>query len=339
MGCLAQPVQDVFKLRKCGTLPLPREMHGAAVVGDRLYILGGHQSVAGRIAGCVSALIAADGSLSSWRNEAALPDRLSYIDGNVQVIGNRIYIVGGGLAPVPTTSDADLISSRRTLWAQVGADGSITEWKVGGDYPGAAVFLAKACATGSRIYLTGGKEDATVCDQILVCDVSADGSPGAWRSAGKLPLPLWFHGASILENTMYVWGGLSGRTSDKINSRVFSAKLQPDGALGAWHESLPMPEGIYSSGFCGDSGLLVSLGGRYKNAYPTNVFWLGSATGDDVSNWKMHRTDMEARLYHAIAFDQKRGWVFITGGKNRSSLSKEDGMLLDLVQGFQLCSK
>jgi hypothetical protein len=85
-----------FSLMRCTSLPLPREMHGAAVVGARLYVMGGIPNLGGWTTSVISAPIMQGGALGTWREETPLPDMRSYISQSVEVVNDRIYIIGGG---------------------------------------------------------------------------------------------------------------------------------------------------------------------------------------------------------------------------------------------------
>ncbi|MCX7719556.1 MAG: kelch repeat-containing protein, partial [Candidatus Sumerlaeaceae bacterium] len=75
-----------FRLKQCTELPDGRQMHGAAVVGPRLYVFGGGSNQGGWDNSVISAEIRPDGNLSQWRSETPMPERRHYIGMSIEVV-------------------------------------------------------------------------------------------------------------------------------------------------------------------------------------------------------------------------------------------------------------
>jgi N-acetylneuraminic acid mutarotase len=335
---------QVFTLAKAGKLPVPTMMHGAAVVGSRLYIMGGNFEPApgaggGWISDVWSAPIQPQGTLGEWRKEQPLPERRAYIGNAVQVINNRIYIVGGSVYAAANTGEPQATISQDVLWATVGPDGTLSQWQRSQPFPGQAISNTSTCATEKNLFVIGGHNLQLVSDAVVVCDVGEDGAPVNWRQAAKLPVSLWFHGSAILEDRIYVWGGLPTQGAKEVNGKCFSAAIGPNATLGAWQEEAALPYPVYSSAFTGSNDYLVGVSGRYANGLPTNAIWFSRAQNKRITSWQFLNTDLQARLYMALALDRTRGWVFITGGLDRRTTNQRRGPdvpVVDLVQAFQL---
>jgi hypothetical protein len=333
---LPQSTPPPFALLSCTRLPIPRQMHGAAVVGARLYVMGGISNVGGWTPSVISAPIMQGGALGSWRDERPMPEMRNYISQSVEVVNDRIYVVGGGVAPTTNTLEKDLVRANDVLWTQVNADGTLQEWRRSAPFTQTPTSCIATSSNDKHLFVLGGSAESGILDQTWVCDLASDGSPTNWRAASPLPTPLWFHGAAILEDRLYVWGGLTARSKEAINSKVYSALVNDDGTLGVWREETPMPAATYSSAFCGFNDYLVSIGGRYKGAIFTNAIWYARLQNGQVGQWNVLNTNLEARVYHALGLDKLHGYVYIMGGQYKDANTQGFGRMLATVQAFQI---
>jgi N-acetylneuraminic acid mutarotase len=324
-----------FELPVCGTLPVPTQMHGSTVIGDRLYILGG-DSTKGWTNEVYSARIVNDSQLTGWRREADMPERRAYLANSVEAVNDRIYVIGGSTAETSQTDEGKTARSQTVLWTRVGADGTISDWKASLPFPGEPLSLLASCSDEAHLYVTGGWNGNKMSDAIYVCDLAPDGTPANWRAAAKLAQPLRFHGAAILNGRLYVWGGQHTQSSTDASKDVYSAAL--NGAnIGTWREEAAMPAAVYSSTSCGFNDYLIAVGGRYVNGYPTNCLWFSQLQADGaVAPWMTLKTNLDTRVYHSLGLDKTRGLVFISGGKNKITPDAASGFILDKVAIFRL---
>jgi thiol-disulfide isomerase/thioredoxin len=337
-ACTNVRAQDqVFSMPHCGKLPKPTQMLGAAVVGDRLYAIGG-DSTTGWSDEVWSAPIKPDATLGDWRAEKSLPERRSYLSNCTEVVNNRIYLVGGMTATDPHTSDSALQRVRDVLWTTVQPDGTLADWKHSEPWPGTTLNLPATCSTDKFLLLTGGSSNKAAVDQVLVADLAPDGSPTNWHTGANLPQQRFFHGAGMLGNRIYIWTGLPDRGSTNLNpmDSVYSAEISDAGQIGQWREESALPQALYSSANCAVNDYLVSVGGRYARGYPTNVIWFARLDNGKVQQWQMLKTDLETRIYHTVALDRTHGWVFIVGGREKTLPGIGGGKLVDAIQAFQL---
>ena len=253
----------VFALKRCTNLPEPVQMHGCAVVGNRIYVFGGGATRTGWTNDVYSAPIEMDGSLGQWRREQPMPERRFYTGTSIEVVNSRIYVVGGNIAPLATSVEKDQVFATDALWTSVLSDGSLAPWQHSAPFPGAARANLAVAASDRNLFVLGGLSSGAVLDDVLCAEFGPDGNPTGWRQVAKLPTPLWFHGAAVLDDRMYVWGGLAQRDNTPVNGKVYSAAVLPDGALSAWEvEPNPMPVPLYSSSFCGFNDHLIAISGR-----------------------------------------------------------------------------
>lgn len=332
---LARNAPPVFSLLRCTKLPLLTQMHGCAVVGTRLYVIAGNTRPDGWLNFVRSAEIQKDGRLGDWRDERPLPEMRHYINQSVEVVNNRIYVIGGAIADQPLALDNQTRRASNVLWTTVGADGTLSEWKASEPFTASPASCIATCSDEKRLYVVGGSSDSGISTEVTVGDLAADGSPANWRKGTPLPTPLWFHGSAIIDDTMYVWGGLTARSSESISAKTFSATVSADGTVGAWREESPMPYPTYSAAFCGFNDYLVAIGGRYKGAVFTNAIWYARIENKRVGQWQLLNTDLDTRVYHSLGLDKSRGFVYVTGGQYKST-TQALGNLLDTVQAFQI---
>lgn len=182
------PMTDSWEV---GTpMPSPRSYSGGAVVGDRIYIVGGFSR--GDFAS--SRLWIYDGVEDVWSRGARIPTRRAAhavveLDGMIYAIGGMDRVVG------------DKNSVERY-------DPSTDQWTDVPPLPTARNRLAGVVHEG-MIYTFGGSQGDLPVDVIEVYD------PGTnrWRSADPMPVALSALSAVSLGRRIYVFGGVSDSRS------------------------------------------------------------------------------------------------------------------------------
>ena len=148
---------------------IDRYIHSTALMGDRIFLLGGHmrdlqQTSYGDVE---SAAIGADGHLSPWRIEPhnLLTPRLV---AQAFALNNVLYIVGGHTGGQRLAS---VESSHLTR------QGTLNPWRYNTALP--APRSAAAIATYERyVYVLGGGGDAAPLSSVVMAQQSADGTLG-----------------------------------------------------------------------------------------------------------------------------------------------------------------
>lgn len=340
------PQQPIFSLLDAGKLPEPRMMHGCAVIGDRIYVMGGNLEPdfkKDRWTNDVkSAPIGPDRKVGAWRTEASLPYCLAYVGQAVQAVNNHIYIMGGDRFEKPDSPEDTSKQIREVIWTTVGPDGVLSPWKTAAPFPGNPVSCLATCASDRSLMVVGGQNSDLISDAVLYCDLAADGEPKNWVKTANLPVPLWFEGAAALDNRVYSWGGITKPEKElkgdaAFNRSIFSSALSGAGDVLEWKpDPTQMPYSLYSGAFCGFNDYLVCVSGRYQGNLPTNAIWFTRMVNGQSSGWRFLNTDLKTRIYHALGMERTRGWVYITGGVDRKGQKSADGVLLDAIQAFQL---
>jgi N-acetylneuraminic acid mutarotase len=105
---------------------------------------------------------------------------------------------------------------------------------------------------------------------VVSASFGSDGSrlPGAgsFTPVSSLPVSLQSHRAVAVNGRIYVVGGYS---STGTQSKVYMAISNPDGSLGQWQETSPLPEGRYWFGLTEARGWLYAIGGGPDNLATT----------------------------------------------------------------------
>ena len=339
------PQQPVLQMPRVRKLPQPRQMHGSAVIGNRLFVFGGNTNPGGPVEAwsneVLSAEIQADGNLGPWRQERPMPEYRSYLGNAVEVINDRIYIIGGTVADSPTVPENQTHNAQDVLWTSFQADGSLAPWRKSRPFPGKPVSCLATASGDNNLYIVAGSSvtrdaPSVITDEVIVATIAPDGTPGNWRVGSKLPFPLWFHGAAIQEDRLYVWGGLNKVASTSANAKLISAQINRNGEIGQWRdENQPMPYPVYSATYCGFNDFLVATCGRYAGGHPTNVVWFNHLVKGAPGVWSYVMTDLDTRVYHALGLDKARGWIYITGGQSKLTRGAPVS-LIDTVQLYSL---
>jgi hypothetical protein len=338
---LFAPLQDawaqapIFRTKRCGKLPEPRQMHGCTVVNSRIYIIGGNNDDGFRN-DVISGPIAEDGEIGEWRQEKSIPEYRHYIGTSVEAVNNRIYVIGGGVVPSANSPESALTRARDVLWSEVGSAGYLISWNRSEPFSDSGVSCVGTCSDANHLFILGGNKKEGTSSEVLTCDFSSSGAPINWRKCTPMPVSLWFEGATVQDEKLFVWGGLASRESASASSRCFSATVHANGTLSNWTECEPMPTAIYSSAFCGFNNHLIAVAGRFKNAEVTNDVIFTELKNGKPTEWKQLPTDLETRVYHSLGLDKSRGWIFVTGGRYRYGTGSLTGTVLDTVQGFQI---
>ncbi len=119
------------------------------------------------------------------------------------------------------------------------------------------------------IYVAGGVDGAgTTRSEVYYAPVRANGSLGAWTtSANSLPVALQRHTSVVSNGYLYIIGGYDGTPFTSV-STVYSARINPDGSIGAFSASPnPLPVGRRDHTTVMSNGYVYVIGGN--TAFPS----------------------------------------------------------------------
>lgn len=313
----AGPAEEPFDLTTIGTLPIPTVMHGSAVVGSRLYIFGGNTEPGGWTQDVWSAQINSVDGLEEWRNEAPLPLMSAYFSNSTVVSGEYIYIFGGSRYAKREAGDNEGRAATNYLWTKAGKDGVLEPWRTSEARSGLRVSCAAACTTGTLLFVVGGSTGDSFSGAVEMADISPDGAPENWRTAAQLPTGLWFHGAGVSGDSLFVWGGLPGSDNKVVNPKVWRCAIGADGTLGDWTEETASASPRYSGGSTAAPGYLVTVAGRVAGGLPVKNINYAMVVGGGITEWKVQETAIRGRVFGSLAPDVINNRFFITGGMDK----------------------
>lgn len=319
-------------LHAAGKLPVALDLHGSAVVGKRYYVFGGKKAEAWNKQAW-SAELRDNATLGEWRSEPDLPEFRTHIGPLVEVVNDRIYILGGLTVASEKLSESAISTAKTALWTRVNPDGTLAGWQTSASFDGQQLSNGAATADETHVYLLGGKL-ATIGNRVLVGDLGEDGAPQQWRVTTPMPTPLWGHGSAVLDGRMFVWGGRPGEDDNVMNENVYMATVGKDGNLGEWQVLGTMSTPLGRGGFLGFNDHLICVGGLKAGGLATNEITFTRLAGGAMEPWKLIQTDLAGKMYVSVTEDKQRGWVLASGGRVGAT-DKEMGAK-NVVDGVQL---
>lgn len=331
-GAHAQGGRDF--VRETTPLPQARHFHGSAVLGDYLYVFGGADGSQQPLLSTHFARINNDGSVSQWSDTTPLPHPRMYLANSTLVLNDTVYLLGGARDPLAE----DYLNT--VLIARPGADGRLSRWVESPPFGSGAGTIA-AVTTPGHLHAIGGlgtsaQQKDVVLDEVWTCEVKADGMLGTWTAGPKLPVALWYHNAAAAGGRVWVWGGLRTPQPDpatSISAFVFSAPIRADGQLGTWRaEAQQLPRPFYSSTSGVVGPYLLAVAPRYGiNSLSSDVWW--SIVGaDGLSPWRASVSEsLTNRVYHPTAYDYRRGYIYVAGGRAAKTNKTPSNKTLALI--------
>jgi N-acetylneuraminic acid mutarotase len=179
-------------------------MHAVAgVVNGRIYVIGGIDGT-----GALGTNEEFDPSLNTWRARSPMPTA-RWLSA-VEVVNNRIYVIGGQvLRDGPTLAVNEQYDPNTDTWT------SRTPMPTTRTGPVAVVV-------NSKIWALGG---ATVNDANVTLFTGAheeyDPVSNSWQTAGQIPTPRAALAAAVVNNAVYVIGGSPARNSVTSANEAF----------------------------------------------------------------------------------------------------------------------
>jgi hypothetical protein len=204
----------------------------AAVVGTRIYVIGGYREDGGT----VSTVEILDTATGRWERGPDLPVAVNHA--MAAAAGGTVYLFGG---------------------FQEGGDASAAAYRLDGDVwrPVAAMPQSRGAGTAvsveNTIYVAGGVNAGGLSRQMLVYDVAAD----RWSAAPGPPTPREHLGGAGFGGLVYTVGGRAGGQGNFSAFEVF------DPGTGQWRKLPDLPTrrgGLAAAATC--SGRIVAVGGE-----------------------------------------------------------------------------
>jgi len=165
-------------------MPEPRAAGGAAVVGGRIYVVGGVGP-----AGIATETLVFDPTTGSWSTAAGLNAPREHM--GVAAFDDRVYAIGGRAGSLEGFGDAEVY------------DPATDEWAALPDLPTPRGGMAATATSNGFVVAAGGEEQGGTFDEVEMFDVEAE----RWMALTPMPTPR--HGLGVVADatTVYVVAG------------------------------------------------------------------------------------------------------------------------------------
>jgi N-acetylneuraminic acid mutarotase len=304
-------------------LPNPRNHLAGAAVGGAIYAIGGQHS-SNESTGLQPDVHRYDPAANAWTRVADLPTARSHAAAVVR--DGQVLVLGGTLSGDVPGADVTMYSPDSNLWSKMTSlpggrktvvagvsNGTLhvtggsfavdnwrgqlaNRWENGVNMPLALGEVA-AGLIGKTLYMVGEGSSATL---------SQDVSTGQWKSTAAVrPYPGNHHSAEVINNKLYLFGGLGGGSEGKV--QIF------DPAANRWSTGASMPFAAGSSASAVIGGKVFVAGGIIGTATTNRA-----AVFDPAANtWTEVAPMPEGRNHAAAATDGSK--LFIAGGRGAGS--------------------
>lgn len=230
--------------------PLPIGLHhaGAAVVGTRLYLIGGFTTSLLSVWHPVASVYEYQPEADSWKERAPMPTPRGALA--VAEFNGKLFAIGG--------YDGTGNSGAVEVYDPTG-----NTWTTRAFLPTPRDHLATA-AVGARIYAIGGRLNRDYARNLAITE-AYDPQTDRWTRVADLPTPRSGITAGVIRGIIYVLGGEAPEGTFRTNEAY-----APD--TGQWRAMAPMPTGRHGLGSAVVSGRLYVIsggptpGGSYSNA-------------------------------------------------------------------------
>lgn len=195
--------------QQVSSLPQAIGYHRAAVIGNYIYVFGGRVDLTTQASlnTVYRAIINSDGTLGPWTLYGNLP--VSWDGGEVVVVNNRVYLLGGRSTLSYTTSPF--------LYANINSDYSLGTWTSLGNFFLPMTHFA-AVATANKVYVFGTLNETYwtntnyYCNKIYYADVTSDPNLNFVQGTGTIynnsTTQVWSHYKPLITNSsLYLIGG------------------------------------------------------------------------------------------------------------------------------------
>ncbi len=245
------------------------ETSGSALLryGSKLYVLGGKDASGTLLSTVRSATVLANGSADAFTDDTSLPEGVAFAP--AIGAGTYLYLLGGesGAGPSSTIYYALIRDA-----GKVGFGGS-REWLPNNKPLPEARSRSTAILHDGWIYLIGGTTPSGTTDTIIRAHImqgTQEGQLGTWYPISeKLVHPVCFASAEVLDDRLYVAGGLAGT---QALSDVVSYKIDDYGWLSGRRTEASLPEPLCNAILIADGDDLIMAGGYSSHGASSKVY-------------------------------------------------------------------
>jgi len=266
--------EDMWDLK--ANMPTARKNAAAAVVGGRIYVIGGEYDIGDRWLTVVEEYNPVS---DTWMTKASLPAGRRFH--TAAAVGGKIYVFGGqnsSFGTVSTTYEYDPVADSWTTKASM---------PTGRRYAGAAVVDGK-------IYVIGGQDSM---GQAVRTNEEYGPAKNTWATRADMPTARQQLGVAALGGKIYAIGGYNGRLENE----------EYDPAMDSWSVKSNMPTGRECLGVVSVINRIYAIGGMSSYRMGTNeVYDPESDTWFSSTVMPMTRSNLAVAVVY--------GRVYVIGG-------------------------
>jgi hypothetical protein len=196
-------------------MPTPRDWISAAVVNDKIYVIGGSDNSGG----IYSMNEMYDPLTNTWTTMT--PDPQNRLACGIGVANGKIYLIGGWIRPGAPPGEPTSLNEEY--------DPETDTWTTKAPMPTARNGLA-VVEVNDRLYAIGGATDFNPWTNNLNVVEEYDPSTDAWTTVESMPTSRSLLGAAVVNNKIYSIGGM-GSSGYLDTNEEFSGT---SGLVGYW---------------------------------------------------------------------------------------------------------
>ena len=167
-------------------------------------------------------------------------------------------------------------------------------------------FLVEAPLGGALVYVAGGNTYQGVLADVWRAAIGTGGVLGGWTAGDSLPGGRAGHSVAVTDRAVIVTGG---KLADRKNTTAtLAAAVAPDGTLGPWRPTTPLPTPRFHHATVAATGHVYVLGGLEENTSVASVY-AASITPDGVGEWRAQTALPRPRSHHAAFVHDGALWV------------------------------
>jgi prepilin-type N-terminal cleavage/methylation domain-containing protein len=249
-----------------------------------------------------------EGGVASWTTTTHLPKAI-YSQSAVSYNG-YVYSLGG------SDGSANPVTST-VVYAKANPDGTLGDWNATTPLPGGGRYgQANVVTYDGYLYLIGGYTHAyapsiQVTSTVIYAKINLDGTLGNWSPTNSLSAGEAYQPAVTYRSYVYLLGGYDDWTS-KTTPTVTHAMINPDGTLGAWSSTTPLPSPVLGQSAAADNGYLYSIGGMRDGVPTATVIYAKANPDGTLGDW--NATTPLPNPYYGGPATIYNGYLYMIGG-------------------------
>lgn len=222
-------------------LASPRFGHATTVYENQIFVIGGETTD-----GIVALTERYNPETDRWTSMAAKPTAATDIQ--AAVLGGKIYVPGGRIAPGEVTDLLEIFDPQTNTWEQ----GPSLPLRVSG---------YALIAFEGKLYLFGGWDGDGYTDRVFTYSADLE----RWTEVARMPSPRGFASTIVGAGRIYILGGYNGE--EPLDSNLIYLPGHENDS--SWDSATVLPEGRYAMGATFIADKIYVIGGLQQETKPS----------------------------------------------------------------------